>query len=121
MANEDNLKPVKSKSEARQRGSNGGKKSGEARRRKKEIRECLEMLLEKEIKTRTGETMSGAEAISAKLFEKALKGDVRAFEVLRDSAGQKPIERINVATVDDGTIKELEEAVTKRGDKLNAD
>lgn len=86
----------------------GGVASGEARRRKKEIRECLEILLEKEIKARDGKVMSGAEAISAKLFEKALHGDVRAFEVLRDSAGQKPVEKIQVAEVDQTTIDDVE-------------
>ena len=35
MAGEDNLTPVKSKEEARARGSNGGKRSGEVRREKK--------------------------------------------------------------------------------------
>lgn len=86
----------------------GGIASGVAKRRKKEIRECLEELLNREMKTRDGQTMTGAEAISTKLFEKALKGDVRAFEVLRDSAGQKPIEKIQVAEVDQTTIEDVE-------------
>ena len=38
LANEGNLKPVRTKSEARERGRNGGKASGEARRRKKTMR-----------------------------------------------------------------------------------
>lgn len=86
----------------------GGVASGEARKRKKELRECLEELLAREMKSRDGQVMTGAEAISTKLFEKALKGDVRAFEVLRDSAGQKPIERIQVAEVDQATIDNVE-------------
>lgn len=35
MAGEDNLTPARSKEEARVRGSNGGKRSGEVRREKK--------------------------------------------------------------------------------------
>ena len=35
----DNLKPVRSKSEARERGRKGGQASGEARRRLKSFRE----------------------------------------------------------------------------------
>ena len=35
MANPENLKPVKTKKEARERGRNGGIKSGEAKRKKK--------------------------------------------------------------------------------------
>lgn len=88
--------------------SRGGKASAEARRKKKELRECLEILLEREIKARNGETMSGAEAISAKLFEKALKGDIKAFEVVRDSVGQKQVERVQIAEIDQSAIDEVE-------------
>lgn len=39
MSNEHNLRPVRTKEEARERGRNGGKKSGEARREKSELQE----------------------------------------------------------------------------------
>ena len=94
--------------EARERGKKGGIASGEARRRKKELRECLEILLERDIKAKNGEVISGAEAIALKQFEKALKGDTRAFEVVRDTAGQKPIERVQMTEVDQSTIDEVE-------------
>lgn len=42
-------------------------------------------------------------AIMAALTERALKGDVRAWETLRDSSGQKPKEEVLV-----GTEKDLE-------------
>lgn len=46
MANPQNLiSPVRSTSEARERGKNGGKKSGEARRRKKTMQELAQALL----------------------------------------------------------------------------
>lgn len=114
MANKKNLVPQAHKLTVAEQ-SNGGKASGVARRRKKEIRECLEALLDREIRTKSGETMTGAEAISAKLFEKALRGDVRAFEVLRDSAGQKPVERVQVAEVDQSTIEEIERLWDDKG------
>ena len=44
MANESNLKPVRSKEEARARGRNGGKASGKARREKKTIQNILTAL-----------------------------------------------------------------------------
>lgn len=74
----------------------GGKASGEARRRKRDIRLALEALLEKEYTDKHGNTLTGAEAIALKQMEKALKGDTKAFEVVRDSAGQKPRETIEV-------------------------
>lgn len=44
--------------------------------------------------------MSGAEAIAMKQFEKALKGDTKAFEVLRDTAGQKPVDKVEQVNID---------------------
>lgn len=49
VANEQNLKPVRTKSEARERGRKGGKASGAARRRKADFRRTLNMLLTAEI------------------------------------------------------------------------
>lgn len=86
--NPDKLKPVRSKREASERGKTGGKKSGEARRRKKELREHLEALLA----GKRGE-MTTVEALTLALVEKGLAGDVRAFEVIRDTIGEKPVEK----------------------------
>lgn len=44
--NPQNLDPVRTKEEARKRGSNGGKKSGESRRKKKTMRERAQLLLD---------------------------------------------------------------------------
>lgn len=107
MPNPENLHPCEYKL-TKENNRNGGIKSGETRRRRKELRECLDILLEKKIATKDGKKLTGAEAISAKLFEKALKGDTRAFEVLRDTAGQKPVEKIMVAEVDQSVIDEVE-------------
>lgn len=83
--------------EARRNGALGGKKSVEARRRKKLLRECIEELLEREYDTAQGK-MLGAEALAVQLMKKALSGDIKAFEVLRDTAGQKPVERVKMQT-----------------------
>lgn len=98
MANEQNLIPnsERSPNEVRENGKKGGIASGKARRQKKLLRECLEILLEKEMTDKKGETMTGAEALSAKLFKEAMKGNVKAFEVLRDTAGQKPVEKVQM-------------------------
>lgn len=91
--------------------SKGGKASGEARRAKRDLRQALEMLLEKEYKDKNGNTVSGTEAVTAKLFEKALKGDVKAFETLRDTVGQKPVDKVMIAEVSQDVIDEVERAV----------
>lgn len=92
--------------------SKGGKASGEARRRKKDLRQALEMLLDKEYQQRNGDMITGTEAISAKLFEQAMKGNIKAFETIRDSVGQKPVEKVMIADVDQSVIDEVERMVT---------
>ena len=112
MANEQNLIPMKqSKEEAMKNGRKGGIASGEARRRKRDIKAALEALLEKEYKGKNGEKLSGAEMIALKQMEKALKGNTRAFEVVRDSAGQKPIDKVLVSEVEQSVIDEVEKMV----------
>lgn len=115
MANEDNLKPL-STSKAREIGSKGGVASGEARRKRRDIRAAMEALLEKRYKTNMGE-LSGAEAISLKQMEKALKGDPKAFELVRDSAGQKPIEKVVVAEVEQAVIDDVESSILSDDNK----
>lgn len=100
MANEQNLRPVSSKEEARKRGSKGGKASAESRRKKKDLRLALEMLLEKDMTSKDGKTMSGTEAITAKLFEQALKGNVKAFETIRSTVGQDPVQKVEQVNID---------------------
>ena len=108
--NEQNLKPLSTK-KAREIGSKGGKASAEARRKKRDLREALEMLLEKDFKDKNGNVLSGTEVITAKLFEKASKGDVRAFETIRSTVGQDPVQKVMIAEVDQSVIDEVESAV----------
>ena len=61
---------------------------------RKTMKEMLEILLDKEITNNKGETATTLEAISVSLIKKAMSGDVRAFEVLRDTIGQKPTDKV---------------------------
>jgi len=110
MANEQNLRPSEHKFTLEE-AKKGAQKSAEARRAKRDLRQALEILLETDIKGKNGEIKSGAEAIAIAQFQKALKGDTRAFEVIRDTAGQKPIEKVMVADVEQSVIDEVEKAV----------
>lgn len=85
MAQKD-LKPVRSKDEAKTRGKNGGKKSGESRRKRKALKEQLLLLLK---------TGNAQKELCTALLEKALSGDVRAFEVIRDTIGEKPVDKVS--------------------------
>lgn len=88
-----NISPVKDTAEAQRRGRAGGIASGKARQKRKELRELLEVALSLPDEERG---MSNAEAIAAALVEKAKAGDVRAFEIIRDSIGERPTDRVAV-------------------------
>lgn len=111
-----NLKPqnTRTKDEQRRIATLGGKASGKARRDKKMLRDCLEILMEKKyVDEETGKKLTGAELMSIDLFEKFLKETdlakkARAFEVIRDTAGQKPVDKVEQTntniTVDFGDL-----------------
>lgn len=97
-----NLRPMNTLTESEQRelARKGGKASGQARRERKALRELLTIALEMPDET-TGST--NAEAIVAALIDKAREGDVRAFESIRDTIGEKPTTAID-HTSSDGSI-----------------
>ena len=105
-----NLSIIRSTEEAKKRGSAGGKKSGEARRNKAMLKDCLSILLEKKFEGKDGKKHTGAEALSVEIFERALNGDMKAWELLRDTAGQKPADKIEQTntniTIDFGDIED---------------
>jgi hypothetical protein len=49
--------------------------------------------------------------MAMKMVEKAMKGDTKAFEVVRDTNGQKPVDKVMIAEVDQSVIDEVESAV----------
>ena len=87
-----NLQPVRTKEEARERGRRGGIASGESRREKRTLRQCLEILLESPAPE--GHDGDNREAMSAALIKRALTGDVAAFSTIRDTVGEKPTDKL---------------------------
>ena len=107
--NEDNLIPMseRSKDEVRKIGRKGGIASGEARREKKLLKELLEEALSKGT-----ETDNEYVNITLALIKEANKGNVKAYEVIRDTLGQKPID---VVEVNDVTNKKFDEICSQIG------
>lgn len=85
----------------------GGIKSGEARRRKKTMREALEMLMyQTELKEQTKQMLK-AEGISEEdfnhqmvitrsLIAKAESGDVQAYNAICGMIGEKPADKVEM-------------------------
>ena len=122
MANEQNLKPVRTKSEARERGRNGGKASGAARRRKANFRKTLNMLLTVEIDSEEWKPILEAlgvectleSALNMAMIKEGLAGNVKAYEAIAKYAGQsdKPDEDIRNREADTELKKARKQAVT---------
>ena len=92
MANEQNLIPnsERTPSELREMARNGGLASGEARRKRKTLKEELLLMLS------DGDIQ---EKISLALINEAINGNnagsvTKAFEVIRDTIGERPIDKV---------------------------
>lgn len=110
MANEQNLRPGEYKLTLEEQ-KKGGIASGKARAEKRDLRKALEMLLEQTYTDKKGNTRTGAQAVTERLFSEVMKGNVKAFEVLRDTVGQKVPDRVMIAEVDPAVIEEVEHTV----------
>ena len=103
MGNEKNLEPYQfdssqSREKAAENGRKGGKASGDAKRRKKTLREAAEIYLSLPVSSQKAwnklakdgvdpEDVTNAMAIMAGLTIKAAKGDAKAAKVLFDLVG----------------------------------
>lgn len=94
----ENLRPPKTKEEARKRGTNGGIKSGVVRRRKKAFKEAAQMLLDmpvafpnvKEQLKNLGienDDLTNQMAIVVSMFKEAMAGNVKAAALFVDIVG----------------------------------
>jgi len=99
MPNEKNLIPYRFNKEnankARESGAKGGQKSGEVRRQRKAMKEQMEMLLTLPFKESRQlkfiqdlgietENIDNQMALIVAMYGKALKGDVQAFNAIRE-------------------------------------
>ena len=106
-----NLIPAneRTEKELREQTRNGGIKSGEARRRKKTMREALEMLMYNAKLPETTKQMLQAEGIkdaesmnqqmviTRSLIAKAEAGDVQAYNAICAMIGEKPAEKLEMS------------------------
>ena len=107
--NGSNLKPFYERTEEEQRAIRvkGGKASGEARRRRKTLKEELLLILE---------SNNVQQSVATALINEAIEGNnagsvARAFEVIRDTVGEKPVDKVMIAEIDPSGIEEVEKAV----------
>lgn len=91
--NENNLVPLQSLPEKQRKAiaKKGGQASGKARREKLNFQKAAQTILEADFYSKDeGRVLTGYEAIALKMFVKALEGNSKAAEFLRDTAGESP-------------------------------
>ena len=106
--NEDNLIPVSSRTseELREMTRKGGLASVKARREKKKLREMVEIFGSLKVDKKNSRLMEDLGIDEeyhtrfmqgvVSLFSKANKGDVAAFNAIRDIIGEKPVDETKV-------------------------
>lgn len=103
----DNLIPAnkRTKDEARENARKGGIKSGEARRRKRDMRQCFESMFKTAApdKIKKGIEKQGLdipddlnlyEALTYSMYMKAMSGDSRMVSLIMDVMGEKNSDRL---------------------------
>lgn len=114
----ENLIPFnkRTKEERRKLAIDAGKASGEARRKKKKLRELVEVFGElpapekvrrvmKELGVSENDMRTNNMAVVVGLFQKAIKGDVFAFNAIRDIRGEKPEDKTKITGNMDNRIE----------------
>ena len=121
-----NLKPVRTKEEAKRRGRNGGIASGKARREKADLKKLLNIALTMPIKDEgqagkvkaleelgslkdIGSTnVTGSTALIARIMQGAISGDPRMLRIALDLSGALEPTIEEVEETNDGFIEALE-------------
>lgn len=104
MANEQNLRPPTTE-EARERGRKGGRASAKKRQQNKTFKEIISNFLDGQVSDErlkqqmidfgfADKEVSNKSCAVFALWKEAIKGNTKAFELLRDTIGEKPIEQI---------------------------
>lgn len=111
MANPQNLIPndQRTPTERRENARKAGKASGEARRKRKAMREAFEELLQRQYTDREGRETDGITALTTRVYQKALDGDMKAVQFIRDTVGEMPVQRVQVDTIDPQVRAEMDE------------
>lgn len=125
MSNERNLRPFtsdQSREKAAENGRKGGIASGVAKREKADLRKVIQTWLESQATTdKNGNPLSGAELMAAVAVKEMSKGSARHWELLRDTAGFKPVEKVMIAEVEQSVIDDVEAMVKEASESDQKD
>jgi hypothetical protein len=99
--NVKNLKPVRDKKEAEEIGKKGGLASGQSRREKRNFQQACRWFLE----TKSKDGLTNLEKIVMTQGNLALEGNIQSAVFIRDTAGEKPKDKMEIEEVNKKPIK----------------
>lgn len=110
--------PGKRFSTTDERARQAGIASGAARREKGDLRRLCQLWMEEEVATgKDGEKITGGQMMVRVAVKEVAKGNSKFWELLRDTAGFKPVDKVMVSEVEPAVIAEVEEMVKEAGDE----
>ena len=100
-----------------ERAKEAGKLSGAARREKGDLRRLCQLWMEEEVATgKDGEKITGGQMMVRVAVKEVAKGNSKFWELLRDTAGFKPVDKVMVSEVEPAVIAEVEQMVKEAGE-----
>jgi hypothetical protein len=100
-----------------ERAKEAGKLSGIARKEKGDLRKLCQLWMEEEVATgKDGEKITGGQMMVRVAVKEVAKGNSKFWELLRDTAGFKPVDRVMVSEVEPDVIAEVEQMVKEAGE-----
>lgn len=109
MANKQNL--IKNEdltpSQRRENARKAGKASAEAKRQRRTLKEQMELLLSLPVKDEStksfieslgidSDVINNSMAITLSMYQEALRGNTKAYELIRDTLGEKPSDKLQI-------------------------
>lgn len=89
-----------------------------SRKENGDLRRLCQMWMEEEVGTgKDGEKITGAQMMVRVAVKEVAKGNPRFWEMLRDTAGFKPVDKVMVAEVEPAVVDEVERMVEEAGDE----
>ena len=93
------------------------KRSTQVQKERGDLRRLCQIWMEEEVATgKDGEKITGGQMMVRVAVKEVAKGNPRFWELLRDTAGYKPIDKVMMAEVDPGVIDEVEQLVKEAGE-----
>lgn len=92
------------------------KLSVESRKERGDLRKLCQLWMEEEVATgKDGEKITGGQMMVRVAVKEVAKGNSKFWELLRDTAGYKPVDKVMMAEVDPNVIDEVEQMVKEAG------